>query len=104
MESALKDGVLDVIGVGRPLCGMPNGSQLLLAGEIDALPSYEENLGVGYGWSRWLVGPTSRLNIMGIPIGKLGFTLGVQVGEGSQSGRMRPRKHVQNTIRDCKFT
>ena len=40
--------VLDVVGVGRPLCGMPDASKLMLEGEIDRLPAYEDHLTVGW--------------------------------------------------------
>ena len=40
--------VLDVVGVGRPLCGMPDASKLLLEGKIDRFPAYEDHLSVGW--------------------------------------------------------
>ena len=43
MEGALAAGELDVVGLGRPLCLDPNFVNQLLAGEIDRLPSPEED-------------------------------------------------------------
>jgi 2,4-dienoyl-CoA reductase-like NADH-dependent reductase (Old Yellow Enzyme family) len=54
MEEALDAGVA-MIGVGRPLCVDVDAPKRLLAGEIDALPAYEQNLVLGEG--RW--GPAS---------------------------------------------
>ena len=44
MLAALNDGGIDVIGLARPLCGDPDSPAKLLAGEIDALPAYEQDL------------------------------------------------------------
>ena len=44
MLAALNDGGIDVIGRARPLCGDPDSPAKLLAGEIDALPAYEQHL------------------------------------------------------------
>lgn len=54
MEEALDAGVA-MIGVGRPLCVDVDAPKRLLAGQIDALPAYEQNLVLGEG--RW--GPAS---------------------------------------------
>lgn len=43
MEEALRQGAAEVIGLGRPLCGQPDGAARLLAGG-DALPRYEADL------------------------------------------------------------
>lgn len=43
MEEALSQGAAEVIGLGRPLCGQPDGAARLLAG-ADALPRYEASL------------------------------------------------------------
>lgn len=43
----MRDGDLDVVGLGRPLCGSPSCVNALLAADSDAifaLPSYEEQL------------------------------------------------------------
>ena len=42
--AALNDGGVDVIGLARPLCGDPDSPAKLLAGEIDVLPAYEQEL------------------------------------------------------------
>ncbi|MBY0563122.1 MAG: NADH:flavin oxidoreductase [Hyphomonadaceae bacterium] len=43
MEQALQAGAADVIGLGRPLCVMPDGPKRLLAG-LDELPRAEKTL------------------------------------------------------------
>lgn len=43
MEEALQQGAAEVIGLGRPLCGQPDGAARLLAG-ADAVPRYESGL------------------------------------------------------------
>lgn len=43
MEEALSRGAADVIGLGRPLCAMPDGAAQLLAG-LDRLPRAEDGL------------------------------------------------------------
>ena len=47
MEAAIAEGDLDVIGVGRPLCGSPQCVQQLLERQIDVLPGYEDELQPG---------------------------------------------------------
>ena len=41
METAIRDGSCDVVGVARPLCGDPKCVDRLLKGEIESLPSWE---------------------------------------------------------------
>lgn len=41
MEAALESGDVDVIGLGRPLCTMPDLPKKLLAGTIEEAPSHE---------------------------------------------------------------
>jgi len=51
MESAVCEGDLDIVGLGRPLCGSPACVQQLLDGTIQVLPGYEDALqpgGAGY--------------------------------------------------------
>jgi hypothetical protein len=43
MEEALQQGAAEMIGLGRPLCGQPDGAARLLAG-ADAVPRYESGL------------------------------------------------------------
>lgn len=43
MEQAIKQGAADVIGLGRPLCYMPDGAKRLLAG-MEMLPRKESEL------------------------------------------------------------
>ncbi|NEO23350.1 MAG: NADH:flavin oxidoreductase/NADH oxidase family protein [Moorea sp. SIO4A5] len=44
LESVLREGALDVIGIARPLVGDPHSVKKLLDGEIDRLPDYENQL------------------------------------------------------------
>ena len=41
MEAAIESGDVDVIGLGRPLCTMPDLPKKLLAGSIDEAPAHE---------------------------------------------------------------
>ena len=54
MDAALRTEAIAMIGLGRPLCGDPDGSRKLLTGEIAALPRYEDELQVGYASLGWL--------------------------------------------------
>ena len=60
MNSALKEGFCEVIGVARPLCSHPYCVQDLLDGQIEKLPSYEERLRLGNGW----LSPNSPFNLV----------------------------------------
>ncbi|KAH9257699.1 hypothetical protein BASA81_004157 [Batrachochytrium salamandrivorans] len=53
MESALKSGACQFVGIGRPVCGMPDAVSKLLHGEIDELPKYETLLQLPW-YVRWL--------------------------------------------------
>lgn len=53
MEQALAGGAADVIGLGRPMCLMPDAPNRLLAG-ADELPRYEDGLGLLPGWLAFL--------------------------------------------------
>ena len=50
MNDALAAGACDMVGVGRPLCGMPDAPNKLLSGELAAMPVYENNIRLGRGW------------------------------------------------------
>jgi 2,4-dienoyl-CoA reductase-like NADH-dependent reductase (Old Yellow Enzyme family) len=54
MQAALDSGVLDVVGLGRPLCSQPN-IKPLLDGKQTTLPHWEKELRLGSGW----LGPKS---------------------------------------------
>ncbi len=60
MEAALEDGALDIIGLARPLCVMPDGSAQLIKGTCTELPVPERELRLGKG--HW--GPSSKNNVM----------------------------------------
>lgn len=54
MEQAIQDNECALIGLGRPLCGDPDGPKKLLSGEIESLPCYEKQLRT-FHWSlQWL--------------------------------------------------
>jgi 2,4-dienoyl-CoA reductase-like NADH-dependent reductase (Old Yellow Enzyme family) len=47
MEEAISNGACDMVGVGRPLCSVPDAINKLLSGELDVLPSIDETLTLG---------------------------------------------------------
>jgi 2,4-dienoyl-CoA reductase-like NADH-dependent reductase (Old Yellow Enzyme family) len=53
MESALETGSADVIGIGRPLCAMPDAIDQLLAGR-EELPRFENQLSLLPRWLKFL--------------------------------------------------
>lgn len=55
MESALGEGLLDVIGLARPLCTEPALAKQLLEGALEVTPRDEERLAIGPAW----LGPAS---------------------------------------------
>jgi len=50
MDLALRLNKCDLIGIGRPLCADVACTGRLLAGEITALPRWEDTLQLGYDW------------------------------------------------------
>jgi hypothetical protein len=61
MNAALKEGGIDMIGLGRPLCLDPHLPAKLLSGEVVAAPRWEEQLRLSNGW---LLGPKSPIGIV----------------------------------------
>ena len=59
MEEALEAGVA-MIGVGRPLCVMPDAPARLISGALDELPAFEKALKLGSGY--W--GPNSASDVI----------------------------------------
>ena len=59
MAGALADGI-DLIGLGRPLCGAPDGANDLLSGKTTHLASYETDVRIG----PWLFGHKSPIKII----------------------------------------
>ena len=55
MEDALASGSADVIGIGRPLCGMPKAMNELLSGAAE-LPRFENQLSLLPSWLKFLEG------------------------------------------------
>ena len=62
MVDALKDGELDMIGLGRPLCVDTKTSSLLISGQISCASAYEVDLKLGKGW----LGPESIIPLLRI--------------------------------------
>jgi 2,4-dienoyl-CoA reductase-like NADH-dependent reductase (Old Yellow Enzyme family) len=50
MQTALEQGVIDVIGLARPLCVEPDFVARALAGSSSLAPSHERKLALGPGW------------------------------------------------------
>jgi hypothetical protein len=50
MQSALAQGLVDVIGLARPLCVEPHFAQRLLDGATASAPAHENQLALGPGW------------------------------------------------------
>ncbi|MBG08091.1 MAG: NADH:flavin oxidoreductase [Halobacteriovoraceae bacterium] len=44
MERIVNSESIDMIGIGRPLCGLPSGPKLLLEKKISSLPRYEDKI------------------------------------------------------------
>ena len=57
MERAIERQEIALIGLGRPLCGDPDGARKLLSRSVDSLPVYEQTLQVGFA----ALGPLYRL-------------------------------------------
>jgi 2,4-dienoyl-CoA reductase-like NADH-dependent reductase (Old Yellow Enzyme family) len=51
MGEVLRAGEADVLGIARPFCVEPDSPARLLAGSPEPLPSPEERIRVGYGWT-----------------------------------------------------
>jgi len=58
MRAAVQSGELDVVGIARPFCVMPDLPRRVLSGEVDTLPSPEKQLRLGAG----LLGGTSPIH------------------------------------------
>ena len=56
MEHALESGSADLIGLGRPLCYMPDGPNALLTGGLAELPRKEKELALLPSWLGFLRG------------------------------------------------
>ncbi len=54
MSRAIREGDCAMIGLGRPLCGDPDGSRKILDGTIEELPRYEDTLVVFVWCLQWL--------------------------------------------------
>ena len=60
MESAVKSGACEIVGVGRPLCANPYAIKEMFDGKIEQLPKYEKTLSLG----PWIVSPSSAFRLI----------------------------------------
>ena len=58
MRAAVESGEVDVVGIARPFCVMPDLPLRVLSGEVDTLPSPEKRLRLGAGF----LGSTSPIH------------------------------------------
>lgn len=100
MEHALATGAADLIGLGRPLCGLPDACNHLLAGAAD-LPRYERQLHLLPGWLRWLEGNGTVRSLAGFAVqywyyaqlDHLGRTGAPQLAQGVFAAALQVEKH-----------
>ena len=60
MESAVKSGACEIVGVGRPLCANPFEIKEMFDGKIEQLPIYEKTLSLG----PWIFSPSSPFRLI----------------------------------------
>ena len=60
MESAVKSGACEIVGVGRPLCANPFAIKEMFDGKIEQLPIYEKTLSLG----PWIFSPSSPFRLI----------------------------------------
>ena len=60
MESAVKSGACEIVGVGRPLCANPYAIKDMFDGKIEQLPIYEKTLSLG----PWILSPSSPFRLI----------------------------------------
>ena len=60
MESAVKSGACEIVGVGRPLCANPFAIKEMFDGKIEQLPIYEKTLSMG----PWIFSPSSPFRLI----------------------------------------
>lgn len=60
MDEALSSNACDMIGLGRPLCVVPDAPAKLLNGDLEQLTSYEKLLRIGPG----ILGPQSSIDLV----------------------------------------
>ena len=60
MESAVKSGACEIVGVGRPLCANPYAIKEMFDGKIEQLPIYEKTLSLG----PWILSPSSPFRLI----------------------------------------
>ncbi|MEX6725658.1 NADH:flavin oxidoreductase/NADH oxidase family protein [Parapedomonas caeni] len=100
MEHALATGAADLIGLGRPLCGMPDACNRLLAGAAD-LPRYERQLHLLPGWLRWLEANGTVRSLAGFAVqywyyaqlDHLGRTGAPRLSQGVFAAALQVEKH-----------
>lgn len=73
MEGAIIANECDMLGLGRPLCGDPDGPLKLLEQSIDFLPTYEKELRTGHWSLQWIYYfPFSLLKLLQL-VGQMGW-------------------------------
>ncbi|MGH8456169.1 MAG: NADH:flavin oxidoreductase/NADH oxidase family protein [Stenotrophobium sp.] len=60
IEDALASGAVDLVGLGRPLCGEPDIPRRLLDGSLQELPRYEKRMQLGPG----IFAPTTKIFLL----------------------------------------
>lgn len=60
MESAVKSGACEIVGVGRPLCANPYAIKEMFDGKIEQLPIFEKTLSLG----PWILSPSSPFRLI----------------------------------------
>ena len=60
MESAVKSGACEIVGIGRPLCANPYAIKEMFDGKIEQLPIYEKTLSLG----PWILSPSSPFRLI----------------------------------------
>ena len=106
MEEALDAGVA-MIGLGRPLCVIPDAPKKLLAGAMDELPAFEAGLALGEGY--W--GPNSASDLIRAANGFAAMAFFyrniIRMGEGAPPKRkmnlfLALIRHQLEELRDAK--
>ncbi len=96
MEQALKQGAADVIGLGRPLCYMPDGPKRLLRG-MEMLPRRENDLALFPPSLAWL----KRIRMMRALDGFAGqYWFYAQLYAIGKTGRPAPERTVFQAMRE----
>lgn len=100
MEQALKSGAADVIGLGRPLCTMPDGPKRLLGG-MAILPKMETQLKLFPGWLSFL----RKIKMLrSVDSFAVQYWYYAQLYALGQTGRPKPEQSVFAALREVEHT